>query len=234
VDTGKELDRSPLTHAPEGEGAAHKLSRVPDSPRFLATVSAFDAGLAVKKVRLWEVAGNKLRSRPLFAQSIRGGVRDFCVTPDGRRALALGFDHSLWEWDLNDNRLLRQIPALAAPRFVWAAAIAPDSRHALLARKDQPFAEIDLRSGQETARWKEAVAGFVTCLAFSPNSRQVLSGGQDGKPAGVPLELWNVKLAGVPQKVRTPNAQSTTCNVRYWCSSVQSVLTACLGLGFSR
>ncbi len=50
-----------------------------------------------------------------------------------------------------------------------SVGITPDGRLGLLARRNQPFAEIDLATGKETGRWKEAVAE-INSMAYSPDS----------------------------------------------------------------
>src|SRR5262249_42190821 len=69
---------------------------------------------------------------------------------------------------------------------VKCAALAPDARFALLARRNQPFAEIDLGGGKETGRWKEA-ADLPVSLAIAPDGSRVLEGTERGE-----ARLWDV------------------------------------------
>ncbi len=149
------------------------------------------------QVGLWSLAGGKIQSlstlpatglSPPGPQYNSNGSLDLAFTPDGRRALGLSRNTgALWEWDVADRILLRRLPGTL--REVTCTAITPDARHALLARRNEPLAELDLSTGKETGRWKQAV-GVIRSLAIAPDRSRVLTGGEDGT-----LRLWDLASA---------------------------------------
>ena len=183
--TGKELDTCARADPPRDPATAYKPIPGSESPyilHYLTDFPADDQGL-VKRLGLWEIVGDRLQCRLLAPKSIRE-FRYACVTPDGRQVLALDQTGSIWEWDLVGKKFVRRF--LGGLEGVTTTAMAHDCRRALLARKGQPFAEIDLDTGQETGLWKE-VSGDVSCLVYSPDNRWILAGERDGT-----LRLWDV------------------------------------------
>jgi WD40 repeat protein len=177
TDTGKQLACSPILQPVWENHGFLRLALTPTASPFLSFRRR------TSKVELWDIAEGKLQTKLRFPESAPG-LLDLAFTPDGGKARALGVDASLWEWDVNDKILIRQLPG--ALKDVSCGALAPDGRLALLARRNQPFAELDLATGKQTDRWKQAV-GVVRCLTFAPDSRRALSGGQDGT-----VRLWDV------------------------------------------
>jgi WD40 repeat protein len=194
AETGKELDRSPIRPS---RWMADKLVWAPGSSRFITAFGeASPPGYALG-VRLWSIEGAMLKSELLFPENF-GGTTELSFTPDGRKVLAFGaqWDGRLWhegrimDWDVKGKTLARQLPGTLKEANGRCQAISPNGRLALLARKDQPFAEIDLSTGKETGRWKEAAVGIIRSLAFSRDSTRVLTGGNDGS-----VRLWDVAKA---------------------------------------
>jgi WD40 repeat protein len=176
--TGKEL----ASHSVDGARGFVKLARAPAEPLFVTHI--LDRG----QVALWSMADAKI----LFASGLPFsgltpgylGIFDLAFTPDGHRVRAVSQSTgSVWEWDVADRIFVRQFPGTI--RDVSCTAISPDAGRALLARRNQPFAEIDLDTGAETSRWRQAV-GVVRSIAFAPDGSRVVTGGQDGT-----IRLWD-------------------------------------------
>ncbi|HEY7423831.1 MAG TPA: WD40 repeat domain-containing protein, partial [Gemmataceae bacterium] len=188
-ETGKELDRSS-----DGQNTLWKgILKVAVSPDGTHLLSSSVNG-PTREIRLWKIDDDKL---PLLCTLTKRTGKEVIMcfnhlfsgtgigfTPDGRKALVVNQTGSLWEWDVNDKVLVRQLPGTL--KDVSCAAIAPNGKIALLARRNQPFAEIDLSTGKETDRWEKEFGG-VQIMAFASDSTQVLTGGQDGA-----VRLWDV------------------------------------------
>src|SRR5262249_53835230 len=135
--TGKQLDFS----AVNGARGFVKLARAAAAPLFVSHIRDWN------QVGLWSMADGKIRSLSgLPASGLTPGyhgIFDLAFTPDGRRVRALSQNTgSVWEWDVADRIFVRQFPG--SIKDVSCTAIAPDAGHALLARRGQPFVEIDL------------------------------------------------------------------------------------------
>jgi serine/threonine protein kinase/WD40 repeat protein len=184
VQTGRQLSCSPLD-VPGGARPFVKLALAPRGNRFL-TVMLADSFANGKRVQDWSTEGDRIQLRHhTFFHS--PGLIDATFTPDGTKALAVGETGSLWEEDLDNKIRVRHVPA--SIQGVTCAAIAPDGQTVLLARRDQPFVEIDLTTGKETGRWTQP-AGFIRCMAFSPDGKLALCGGEGGA-----VRLWDVASA---------------------------------------
>jgi serine/threonine protein kinase/WD40 repeat protein len=188
ADTGTELDAVPADGGNDG-GPVFHLTRSPGTLSFIGNLSPRGDPRG-KKVLLWEIAEDKLKSRLLFAESVPF-LAALGFTPDGKQVLALGEAGSVWRWDVSSKTLVKQLPGPIKPPAGFPAAVfAPDRRHALLwqwGNQPHPFAEIDLRTGQLTGRWKDGAAN-VTGLVYA-DARRVLSGANDGT-----LHLWDAAL----------------------------------------
>jgi WD40 repeat protein len=193
--TGKQLDFARGEPGNEG-GPVFRLtpSPAPGAPSFIGNLAPRRDPPKGDKVLLWEIAGDKLNSHPLFPDSVPF-LNALGFSSDGKRILALGEAGCVWEWDLNTRKVVGPFPGKLDARFpVRTAVFAPNRRAALLWQEvDQPhpFAEIDLRTGQTghpTGRWRFDVED-VTSLVFI-DGRRVLSGGSDGT-----LCLWDTPNA---------------------------------------
>jgi predicted Ser/Thr protein kinase len=134
-ETGTPLDCSPVSQPVWTNPRFASLSLASGAPRFLSAVYwNYDGERAV---RLWGLSGGKLQLQRVFSDKNRHLVH-VTFTPDGLRALALADTGSLWEWNIEDRKLVRNISSTR--NDVSCAAIAPDCRVALLARRNEPFA----------------------------------------------------------------------------------------------
>jgi eukaryotic-like serine/threonine-protein kinase len=179
AETGEPLDCAPMAEPAWTSPVFLRLALAPDGRSVLAAVPN-----PVQGVQHWEIVGGKLRSQGFFKEEQPGEINALTCTSDGRGVLALAASGSIWEWELNNHKLVRQVAG--AQRDVSCTAIAPDGRTAVLVRGGQPFTEIDLSTGQETRRWKPPTKAMVS-LAFSPDGRQLLSGADRGG-----VRLWDV------------------------------------------
>jgi WD40 repeat protein len=184
ADTGEQVASSPLVQPLAANQRFVKLAQAVAGPGFLSlTAPGPPWNQGPKRVQLWNRAGNQLEPQFLFQLASPGAI-DLAFTPDGRKALVVGAAGGLWEWDLHERVLTRRGPDNL--KDVSCVAIAPDARLALLARRNAPFAELDLGSRTETGRWKQA-GGVILSLAFAGDAPRAVSGGEDGL-----VRLWDV------------------------------------------
>jgi formylglycine-generating enzyme required for sulfatase activity/WD40 repeat protein len=186
--TGKELDSASVG----GARGFVKLARASAAPLFVTHMRDHT------EARLWSAAGGKIQSLSSLPGSglappgpgFNGnGVLNLGFTPDGRRVRGVQENTGrVWEWDVADRILLRQFPGIVGD--VTCTALTPDATRALLARRNQPFAEIDLDTGKETGRWQILAAGGIRSIAISPDGKRLVTGGEDGT-----IRLWDMTAA---------------------------------------
>jgi WD40 repeat protein/mono/diheme cytochrome c family protein len=105
-------------------------------------------------------------------------------SPDGRRALSGGEDHTARLWDVATGREVRRLEGHTGE--VLAVALSPDGQRALTAGSDRTVRLWDLSSGRERRRL-EGHTDRVTSVAFAPDGRRALSGSWDQT-----LILWDL------------------------------------------
>jgi WD40 repeat protein len=149
-------------------------------------------------LRLWDLrAGAELRSlsRP------RGTVPAAAFTPDGRHALSAGPDAVVRLWDLEEGNPVRTF--LGHKGLVRGLAVAPDGRHALSAGQDGtvrlwrlpylPPASVLAEAAPKPkepvglVQWHNWNDEHVLAVAFSPDGRRLLGGGDCNAPV-----LWDL------------------------------------------
>jgi RNA polymerase sigma factor (sigma-70 family) len=125
----------------------------------------------------------------LTLPAVQEWSRPLAFSPDGRLLATTG----LRLWELATGREVLALPA----EEITSAAFSPDGRLLALSAQSQQVVVYDLRRGKELRRIK-GLGANVTCLAFSPDSRRLLSGltdstvlvwGDMGRDAGRPARL---------------------------------------------
>jgi WD40 repeat protein len=144
------------------------------------------SALEYQTIRFWETSSG--RELDLFAH--QSWVNALAFSPDGKRLLSAGKGVILW--DTSSGEKVGRVGGNEID-FTHCAAFSPDGQHIALGtggRMDMgsPYENCFTRlysqdTGQELARWSHKFP--VTALAFSPDGRFVLAGGEHGE-----LHLW--------------------------------------------
>jgi serine/threonine protein kinase len=129
-------------------------------------------------VRMWDLETGKELHRFLGHTN---EVTSVAFSPDGRRLLSCGHDGTVHLWDAVGERPLLYFDGRVG--VVWDANFSADGRRAIYGGDT-----IRLWDMQESRllRLKYTLAEPVTCVAFLPDGRHVVSGGMDGV-----LRLWD-------------------------------------------
>jgi eukaryotic-like serine/threonine-protein kinase len=133
-------------------------------------------------VRLWEArTGRDLGTLTGHA----GTVAAVTFSPDGRRLVTGGQDHTARIWDAATGREMQVLRGHESP--VLAVGFSPDGRRVVSGSGDGTMKIWDAGSGRETHALQGHTQG-VTCAVFSPDGRRVASGGGE---QGV--RLWDAE-----------------------------------------
>jgi serine/threonine protein kinase len=116
-----------------------------------------------------------------------GHVTCVACSPDGRRVLSGGYDRQANLWDVEHNRLLRQLTG--HQNTVWTVAFSPDGRRGISGGEDRTLRLWDLKTGQQLQRL-EGHFGVISSVAFLPDGRHVISGAWDET-----ARLWDLETA---------------------------------------
>jgi WD40 repeat protein len=92
-----------------------------------------------------------------------------------------------WDIDMREPVMAMQDPSKAA---IQACAVSPSGRFLAFTGDDQLLKVVDVRSGSVVALG-QGHSGSVRALAWTPDERQILTGGQD-----MCLCVWNFFLGG--------------------------------------
>ena len=120
-----------------------------------------------------------------------GSLEALVVSPDGRHFITGGWAGA-YVWDLETGRMIQ--PLRDRCQHVTALAVSPDGRHVVSAAGGRSFGSRsarlwDLNSGRLLRTF--APTNWVEAVAFSPDGKQVLTGGAGG------AQLWDLATAQV-------------------------------------
>jgi WD40 repeat protein len=177
------------------EGHAEGIRRIAlssDGRRALS--AAYD-----ETVRLWDIAsGHELRR---FKGHTQPHIQTVAFWHDGRHALSGGDDRVLRLWDLEDGQETRHFLEQASE--IRHLAISPDGRFLLSCSKDSDVLLWDARAETILHRLGGHEGG-ASSLAFSPDSRQALTGSSRG---GV-IRLWDTAIGQEVRRLTGHNPQT--------------------------
>ncbi len=107
------------------------------------------------------------------------------LTPDGKRLISVGLDHTLRLWDLNSGAQLMHFYGHAgAPT---ALAVTSDGQNLLYPTSDHSLCVYDLSNGAQLRRLRGHSAAITAC-SLHPDGKRVLTAARDHK-----LKLWNLQ-----------------------------------------
>jgi WD40 repeat protein len=180
-----------LAFTPDGKQAAAGLWFPPFLP-------GGDVAPPVWSIHVWDVAAGK-RVKKLRQRSMP--VVRLMFSPDGETLAVVGFPARLELWHLPTGRLLREmvlvemseVPKTYVPPTV---AFAPHGQWLAVTHKPGEITLIETITGK-TISTLHGHLGHVNSLAFSPDSRRLLSGGRDTTAL-----LWSV----YPEAPKLPKA----------------------------
>jgi WD40 repeat protein len=142
-------------------------------------------------LRLWDV-GSAREVRRFKGHT--GAARAVALSPDGKRAASLGVitDQTLRVWDVATAREVHRIDMAQAPWvYNWGTAtvtFSPDGKLLAAANSQAPFVRVwEAASGKNVLTLRGHVDA-VGALAFTPDGKRLLSGGEDGT-----IRVWNLR-----------------------------------------
>jgi WD40 repeat protein len=122
--------------------------------------------------------------RATAEQGPSGRINGVAISPDGTRAVSVGWDNVARYWSLANGDLLRELRGHQAP--VMGVAFSPDGKRILTGSSDRTLRLWDPATGQ-VVRTFEGHPDRAWDVAFSPDGTKVLSGCSDGI-----ARLWDV------------------------------------------
>jgi WD40 repeat protein/tetratricopeptide (TPR) repeat protein/tRNA A-37 threonylcarbamoyl transferase component Bud32 len=177
----------PMVH----EDAVNALSFSPDGGTI---VTASENGTA----RLWQTTTGKAMGKPMMHE---GSVETVAFSPDGRITLTGGPADTVRIWDATSGASLGALlPEWESISRFSPRNVSPDGRTEVLEQEDQERRRTRLADAGTGEPFGEPLVhdGFVSSIAFSPDSRTVLTGSYDmtarlwdattGKPIGTRLQ----------------------------------------------
>lgn len=177
----------------DGEGHTAPVEDVAFSPDGQTALSASDDGTII----LWDIAAGQFIRR---FEGHTGEVYGVAFSPDGRTALSASNDTTLILWDVETGEEIRRLRGHTY--LVEAVTFSSDGHTALSASWDGTLILWDLQTGDVVRRFQ--AGSMVRSVAFGPNDRTVISGGERG------IVLWNVATGEVIQRFFGGHTGDTT------------------------
>ena len=147
------------------------------------------SGSADKTLRIWDaISGQEL-------QTLRGHddrISSVAISPDGKRIVSGGSDETVKIWDLASGRELHTLDG--HKYFVFSVAISPDGKRIVSVAGDIRI--WDLETGQELPFFEDVYVGGIVCVTFSPDGKNIISGGQRGN-----IQSWDATTGKVRQSL---------------------------------
>lgn len=161
--------------------AVRSVAFSPDGRQVLSAGGELDRD---STLQLWDAAsGAPLRS----FQAHSGQVVSIALSPNGRQVLSGRADQTLKLWDAAGGALLRTFKGHFYRDI--SVAFSSDERHVVSGSTDA-LKLWDATTGTLLRSFEGSVSSFVRSVAFSPDGRQVLSGGGAGDWDST-LQLWD-------------------------------------------
>jgi WD40 repeat protein len=141
------------------------------------------ASISEHAILLWDPAtGNRI---PHQVNKLAFDGLSMALSPDGKSAL-IGGGHGSFEAHLIDLTTGNQIGVGPHKDAVWAVAYSPDGKRAASVGHDHKVCLLDTATGKLLARF-DAQQGPVFSVAFTSNSKTLLTGGED-----TTVVLWDI------------------------------------------
>jgi RNA polymerase sigma factor (sigma-70 family) len=131
-------------------------------------------------VWLWHAPSGKVVRRFVGHEH---SVTAVAFSPDGKTLASGSRDETVRLWDVASGRQRLQLPG--DRQLAWFVAFAPDGK--TFASVGGTIVLWDPNTGKERHRLHEDPSGQIQCIAFSPDSKWLASGAQDGV-----IRLWDV------------------------------------------
>ncbi|MFO0881039.1 MAG: WD40 repeat domain-containing protein [Gemmataceae bacterium] len=182
---------------------------------FPSTGSIFFTAGADKMVRSWKLASDQaLRTFP-HPNTVNAVVYD----KDGKLLATGGGDGKMRLFDLAKGNQLREInahPSMTNDSAIYGVAFSPDGTQLVSAGKDGSLKLFTVADGKPVREFKaykekESPRGHqdaVLCVAFSPDGKQLASGGADRT-----IKIWNVADGSILREYSNPTLKPLAPNL---------------------